>query len=90
MTYAMLSVATVLKAANAAMNEDLDPHDLDGLSALTRLNLIAALAMTAQQEEPSVTTMAISPEDFALLSAKWQEAQDARGGRGGATVTNIR
>ncbi len=74
----MPSVETILKAADAVMNKEFDPHDLEGLNALTRVNIIAALAKVALQETPPVTTMAISADDFALLSGEWDEARAAK------------
>ena len=74
----MLSVETVLKAADAAMNKELDPLDLDGLSAITRINIIAALAKVAMQETPPVAAMAVSAEDFALLSGEWEKARKTK------------
>lgn len=76
MSYAMLSVETVIAAAEAALKVDLKPDDLDGLNSLTRLNLVAALAKVALEETPAVTTMAISPDDFALLSGEWKAARE--------------
>ena len=76
MSHAMLSVDTIIKAAGVAMNVELDPQDLEGLSAITRMNLLAALAHAAQEETPPVSTMAITADDFALLSTFWRAARD--------------
>ena len=72
----MLNVDTIIKATSAAMNVELDPQDLEGLNAITRMNLLAALAHAAQEESPPVKTMAITPDDFALLSTHWRTARD--------------
>ena len=72
----MLSVDTVIKAANAVLNADSDPADLEALHSLTRLNMLAALAVAASEELPPVLTIAVSPDDFALLSGVWKVARD--------------